>query len=84
MHREKQLQALTKMDVLYKWSKAQTQNLHQPTSHELKNELLGKLFFLLFFITTNKVEIHEETLIANNCFDVTGETAITYNFLGTL
>ena len=84
VHREKKLQALTKTDVLYEWSKAQTQNLHQCTYHELKNELLGKLFLLLFFITTNKVEIHKETLIANNCFDFTWETAITYNFLGAL
>jgi len=59
MHRENKLQALTKTDVLYEWSKAQTQNLHQCVC------------YLLFFITTNKVEIHEEILIANNHFDVT-------------
>ena len=39
--------------------------------HELRNELLDKLFLLLFFITTNKVKIHEEKSIANNRFDVT-------------
>ena len=58
------------MDVTYEWSDAQTQNLYHCVCHELRNGLLGKLFFLLLCITINKVEIHEETLIANNCFDI--------------
>ena len=70
-YRENKLQALTKMDVTYEWSEAQTRNLHHRVCHKLRNGLLGKLLPLLLCITTNKVEIHEETLIASNCFDVT-------------
>ena len=45
------------------------------------NGLLGKLFHPLPCITTNKLEIHEETSITNNCFNfmwINGH--ITYNF----
>ena len=70
-YRENKLQALTKTDVTYKRSEVQTRNLHYRVCHELRNGLLGKLFLLFPFITTNKVKIHEETPIANNCFDVT-------------
>ena len=45
--RQNKLQALTKMDVTHKWSKVWTQNLHHRVCHELRNGLLGKLFFLL-------------------------------------
>ena len=69
-YRENKLQVFTKTDVTYEWSKAQTQDLHHPVRHELRNGLLGKLFPLLLCITTNKVKIHEETLIAGNHFDV--------------
>jgi len=58
------------MDVTYEWIKVETQILHHHARHELKNGLLGKLFLLLSFITPNKVEIHEEASIMNNCFDV--------------
>jgi len=67
-YRENKLQALTKMDVT---SDVQAQNLHHRVCHELKNRLLGKLFLLLLFVTTSKVEIHEELSVANNRFDVT-------------
>ena len=70
-HRENKLQALPKTGVTYKWSEVGTRILHHHVRHELKNGLLGKLFLLLPCITTNKVEIHEETLIANDRFDVT-------------
>ena len=70
-HMENTLQALPKMDVTYKWSEVETRILHHHVYHELRNGSLGKLFLLLSCITTNKVEIHEETLIANNHFNVT-------------
>ena len=70
-HRENKLQALPKMDVTYEWSEVGTRLLHHHVCHELRNGLVGKLFLLLPCITTNKVEIHEETLITNDCFDVT-------------
>ena len=70
-HRENKLQALPKTDVTYKWSEVGTRILHHHVRHELKNGLLGKLFLLLSCITTNKVKIYEETMIANNRFDVT-------------
>ena len=70
-HRENKLQALPKMDVTYKWSEVGTRILCHHVRHELRNGLLGKLFLLLPCITTNKVEIHEETSIANDRFDVT-------------
>ena len=70
-YRENKLQVLTKTDITYEWSKAQTRDLHHPVCHELTNGLLSKLFPVLLCITTNKVEIHEETLIAGNRFDVT-------------
>jgi len=60
----------TKIDVTYEWSDVETRNLSHRVYHELRNELLSKLFLLLSFITTNKVEIHEETSIANNRFDI--------------
>jgi len=59
------------MNVTYEWSGVQTQNLHLPVCHELRNRFLGKLFLLLPCITINKVEIYEETSIANNRFNVT-------------
>ena len=71
---------LTKTDVTYECSSAQTRNLHHRVCHELRNGLLGKLFFLLSYIMAKKVEIHEETSIASNCFDVTWANGpITYN-----
>ena len=63
------------MNVAYEWSEVQTWILHHHVCHELRNGLytgpglLGKLFPVLSFFTTNKVEIHEETLVANNYFD---------------
>ena len=70
-HRENKLQALTKTDVTYKWSEVGTRILHHHIRHELRNRLLGKLFVVLSCITTKKVEIHEETSIANDRFNVT-------------
>ena len=70
-HRENKLQALPKTDVTYKWSEVETRILHHHVCHELRNESLGKLFLLLSCMTTNKVEIHEETLIVNDRFNVT-------------
>ena len=55
-YRKNKLQALTKTNVTYKWSEVQSQNLHYRVCRELRNELLGKLFLLLPFITTNKVK----------------------------
>ena len=70
-HRENKLQALPKTDVTYKWSEVRTRILHHHVCHELRNGSLGTLFLLLSCITTNKVEIHEETSIANDRFDIT-------------
>ena len=70
-HRENKLQVLPKTDVTYKWSEVGTRILHHHVRHKLRNRSLGKLFLLLSCITTNKVEIHEETLIANDRFNVT-------------
>ena len=70
-HRENELQALPKTNVTYEWSEVGTRILHHHVRHELRNGLLGKLFLLLSCITTNKVEIHEETSIANDHFNVT-------------
>ena len=70
-HRENKLQALTKTDVTYKWNEVGTRILHHHVRHELRNGSLGTLFLLLSCITTNKVEIHEETSIANDRFNVT-------------
>ena len=70
-HRENKLQAFPKTDVTYKWSVVRTRILHHRVRHELRNGPLGKLFLLLSCITTNKVEIHEETLIPNDRFNVT-------------
>ena len=39
--------------------------------NEIRNRFMGKLFPLLPCFTTNKDEIHEERLIANDCFSVT-------------
>ena len=69
--RENKLQALPKKDVTYKWSEVPTRILHHHVRHELRNGSPGKLFLLLSCITTNKVEIHEETSIANDRFNVT-------------
>ena len=70
-HGENKLQVLPKTDVTYKWSEVGIRILHHHVRHELRNGLLGKLFLLLSCITTNKVEIHEETSISNDCFNVT-------------
>ena len=70
-HRENKLQALPKTDVICKWSEVRTRILYHHVRHELRNRSLGKLFLLLSCITTNKVEIHEETSIANDRFNVT-------------
>ena len=80
-YRENKLQVLTKMDVTYKWSEIWTRNLHHHVCHELRNGLLGNLFFLLPFITANKVEIHEETSIASNCFDIMWTSGHNLQFL---
>ena len=86
-HRENKLQALTKTDLTYEWSNAQTWNLYYCVCHEPTNRLLGKLFLLLPFITATNVKIHEETLITSNRFDITwsngqflGCTAIKQRF----
>ena len=70
-HRENKLQALPKTDLTYKWSKLGTRILHHHVCHELRNGSLGKLFLLLSCITTNKVEIHKETSIVNDRFNIT-------------
>jgi len=70
-YKENKLQALPKTDVTYEWSEVQTQILYHHVCHEMRNGLLGKLFLLLPYITTNKVEIHKETLIVNNRFNIT-------------
>ena len=70
-HMENKLQMLPKMDVIYKRSEVGTRILCHHVRHELRNGLLGKVFLLLSCITTNKVEIHEETSMANNRVDVT-------------
>ena len=70
-YRESKLKVFTKIDITYEWSEVRTRNLYHRVCHELRNGLLGKLFLLLPFITANKVEIHEETLIVNNRFDIT-------------
>ena len=70
-HRENKLQALSKTDVTYKWSEVGARILHHHVCHELRNGSLFKLFLLLSCITTNKVEIHEKTSIANDRFNVT-------------
>ena len=46
-YRENKLQALTKTDVTYEWSEAQTRDLHNHVHHELRNGLFAKLFPLL-------------------------------------
>jgi len=43
-HRENKLQTFTKMDVTYEWSDVKAQNLHHCVCHEMRNEVLGKLF----------------------------------------
>ena len=80
-YRENKLQTLTKTNVTYEWSEVRNRNLHHRVCHELRNVLLGKLFLLLPFITANKVEIHEETLIVNNRFDVTWINGHNLQFL---
>ena len=78
------LLALTKTNVTYKCSDALTQKFHHRVHHDLRNKLLGKLFLLLLFVITNKVEIHEETSIVSNHFDIMCLAAITYNSFGAL
>ena len=80
-HRESKLQALPKTDVTCKWSEVMTQILHHYVRHKLRNGLLGKLFLLLSCITTSKVEIHEETSIANDRFNVTWTNGHNLQFL---
>ena len=80
--RENKLQALPKTDVTYKWSEVGTRILYHHVCHELRNGLLDKLFLLLPCITTNKVEIHEETSIANDRFNVTWTNGHNLQFLG--
>ena len=70
-HRENKLQSLPKTYVTYEWSEVRTQILNHHVCYELRNGLLGKLFLVLSCITINKVEIHEETSIVNDHFDVT-------------
>ena len=41
-HRENKLQALTKMDVTYKWSEVGTRILHHHVCNELRNGSLDK------------------------------------------
>ena len=81
-HRENKQQALSKTDVTYKWSEVGTRILCHHVRHELRNGLLGKLFLLLSCIITNKVEIHEETSIVNDRFDVTWTNGHNLQFLG--
>ena len=81
-HKENKLQVLPKTDVTYEWSEVRTWILHHHVCHELRNGLLGKLFRLLPCITTNRVEIHEETSIASNRFDVTWTNGHNLQFLG--
>ena len=80
-HRKNTLQAFFKTDVTYKWSEVGTRILHHHVRHELRNGLLGKLFLLQPCITTIKVKIYEETLVANNCFDVTWTNGHNLQFL---
>ena len=81
-HRENKLQALPKTDVTCKWSEVGTRILYHHVRHELRNGSLGKLFLLLSCITTNKVEINEEILIANDRFNVTWTNRHNLQFLG--
>ena len=69
------IQALPKTGVTYEWSEVRTLILHHHVCLEPKNGLLDKVFLLLTFITTNKIEIHEETWIANDRFNITWTTA---------
>ena len=57
-YRKNKLQVLPKTNTTYKWSEVQTWILHHRVCHKLRNGLLGKLFLLLYFITTKKVEIY--------------------------
>ena len=72
---------ITKTGVTYEWSDVQARSFHHHVCHELKNGFLGKLFLLLPCITTNKVKIHEETSVVNNCFDFTWTNAHKSQFL---
>jgi len=51
-YRKNKLQVLTKTNVTYKWSAAQTRNLHHYVCHKLRSGLLGRLFLLLPNITS--------------------------------
>ena len=82
LYSKHKLQVPTKSDATYKWSNAQTWNLYHYVCHELRNGLLGKLFLLLVFTTTNKIEIHEETLTVNNHFDIAWINSHNLQFLG--
>ena len=80
---ENKPQALPKMDVTFEWSEVQTWILYHHVCHEPRNGLLGKLFPILSFFTTNKVEIHEESLIASNHFYVTWTNGHILQFFWT-
>ena len=56
----------------------QAWNLHHSVCRKLNNRFMGKLFPLLLCFTTNKDEIHEERLNANDCFNVSWTN--NYNF----
>jgi len=66
--------------VTYKWSDVQTRNLRNRVCHELRNKLLANLFFLFLWIATNRCEIHDETSIASNRFDITWFNSHKANF----
>ena len=68
------------MVVTYECIAAQAWNLHRPVRHELRNKFMGKLFPLLPYFTTNKDKIHEERLIANDCFSVMWTNSHNYCF----
>jgi len=83
-HRENKPKVLPKMDVTYEWSKVGTQILHYHLYHELRNGLLGKLFFLLPCITTKSKSMkkHQSRTTALTSRE---QTTITYHnlqFLG--
>ena len=71
-YRENKLQALTNINLLM---------YRLMFTVNYKEWIYSNLFLLLPFITTNKVEIHEETSIANNRLDVTWINSHTLQFL---
>ena len=79
--KEDKRQALTKMDLTWVWSDLQTRNFHHRLHHELRNGLLGGLFLLLPFITTNKVKIHWSRTTTSTTHDL---ITLIYNSFGVL